>query len=152
MTPASPQPVGRVMAPGRRRLLLMALALASAGGCRDLAGPASTPELFGRWDVVRACGGVAPGCAEPEEPVTITFARPDSAVMEVAGAVAERYRFAVVEDDETIYGTYDAIHVWRETPSQWVRWLTILQLTADSLRLGDNLHDGYTIELARVRP
>lgn len=132
--------------------LLVIVALVTAAACSDVAGPDAAPGLFGRWDVVRTCGGIFPDCFEPDQPTTLALVRPDSAVVEVAGSVAERHRFRIVEDDATIYGAYDAIHVWRDSPGEWTRWMVIRQLSADSLRLADNMHDGYTTELARVQP
>lgn len=150
MTPAAPQPSRRRAATGRAGIpLLPILPLVAAAACGDVAGPGEAPELFGRWDVVRTCGGIFPACHEPEQPTTVAFVQPDSVVVEVAGSVTERHRFRVVEDDATIYGAYDAVHVWADPAGEWTRWMVIRQLTTDSLRLGDDMADGYTMELAR---
>ncbi len=134
----------------RRALLLATLGLAWVGACGDPAGPDAAPELFGEWDVVRACGGFAGGCYEPERPTTVAFMRPDSVVVEVEDSVAFRYRFMVVEDAATIYGTYDAILVWDDSSEEWTPWRTILHLSADSLRLGDDMYDGFATTLKRA--
>lgn len=135
-----------------RALLLATVGLAWAGACGDPAGPEDAPELFGEWDVVRACGGIGGGCYEPERPATVGVLRPDSVVIEIEGAVAFRYRFMVVEDAATIYGPHDAIRVWDDSAEEWTSWMIVLHLSADSLRLGDNMYDGFTTELARARP
>ena len=134
-----------------RHPLLAILALASLSACGEPAGPDGAAELFGQWDVVRACGGFFGSCHEPERPTTFAFTRPDSVVIEVGDSVAFRRRFMVVEDAATMYGTYDAIHVWVASPGEWRPWMTILHLSADTLGLGDNMADGFGTELVRVR-
>ena len=130
------------------RFLPVLAGCALAGCGEQVASPA--PEatgLFGEWDLLRACGGIGGGCFEGD--VRLVIQEPDSLFLTGPAIPDMRSRFRVGVDQETIYGIHDVVELWRDDLADWDPWMVLIHLSTDSLRLGDNMYDGYTMELIR---
>lgn len=135
----------------QRPIAALALALTLLA-CSEPVAPERTKSLeplLGQGRVRSIiCGGFNPGCLEVHASTLVEFTA-DSMIASANDSTIMAHEFRLIKAAQTIYGTYPSIEVWLEDSNAWRPMFTVFHLSADSLELGDNLFDGYTIYLGR---